>query len=180
MKTPLNILIVVVITVSLFTGCHTDTTITHSVASSAKPTHQKAIQVISNLRGRLPTSDQFTRMEKVDTTGFDYAADNKPTDGWFVLIGTPFGPILGPMIGEAAVAAAKKASAGYHPHLGRVNFADIWKMELLTFSFNNDSCIRLFLHNEPHKYFDVLCRKNQPEVNNAILSALLVLCPNIK
>ena len=41
----------------------------------------------------------------------------------------------------------------------RVNCADIWRTQLLTLGGSNDSCIRLYCHNETHDYFDILCHK---------------------
>jgi hypothetical protein len=154
------------------TGCFSTTTVTHDYSNFKPVSQTDAIQTLCERRGRLPFSDQFTLMETVDANGFEYAADNRVSNEWYLL--------AGPAIGQLAFSIAEQNSAGQHPHLGRVNFADVWQIQLMIPPFNNNSAIRLNLHNEFHDYYMILCHKDHPEVNDSILSALLVLCPNVK
>jgi hypothetical protein len=167
--------------IGILTGCYTATTVNHDSPNYTRPSEQSAIDLISGRRGRLPMSDVFPYIKTVDYTGFEYwvlvSSNGSVINANLALLLIP--GVIGDELYVTSENAAK-AKNGKFVYLGRVNFKDISKLELITFPHSNDSAIRLYCDHETIKYFDILCRKDKPELNDALLAALLVLCPNVK
>lgn len=172
----------------MVTGCHSTLIVTRDYPNYVKPSQQDAMNLLVGRAGRPPISDNFFYIKTVDATGFEYGAcyctnsslNFKHDVGYFVL-----GGVVGVIgyrhqenIDNQLDPKLRNSKDFAFKHFGYVKFSDVTKIEVLMFPHNNDGCLRLFLNNESYNYLDILCCKDEPELNDSLVSALLVLCPN--
>lgn len=146
--------------INVFTGCVSPFTtrveVTHDYARYVNLSKQEAIQLLS----RQKWGDQT--IQRVDETGFScevyrQITDREEHDSYKTIRYYHYGNIS----------------------TGTVNFADITRIQLLTYA---DHCaIRLYRNGKLGGWMiHYMVCDNNPEIYNKLLSAFLVLCPNIK
>ena len=174
--------------IAMVSGCHSTMVVTRDYPNYTKLSQQDAMNLLLGRSGRPPISDKFFYIKTVDATGFEYGACyctnstlNFEHDAVYFVFGGGVG-VIGyrdqANINHQLDTSYRNAKDFAFKSFGHTKFSDVTKIELLMFSHNNDGCLRLFLNNERYDYLDIICYKNQPEVNDSLASALLLLCPN--
>jgi hypothetical protein len=142
----------------------TDVEVTHACPHDAKLTSAEALQILDGLPIYLGFNSTSYNIRKVDTIGFSYGSTQTVSD--------------------RTEHSGSSIKTYYHYEwiaYERVSFADIKRIKLETDSvgggdillYGKKSLINLVGQTK------IICG-NKPEKYNEILSALLVLCPNVK